>query len=251
MAFTQVYLVSDVLETVADSEVKAAEAKLNTTFPAGYTEYVTTLGRGTYSGYVRVYLPDQILSEHSKVQARWKEHYFWDQGDTDMDRQRVLESMILGDTTAGDELIFHPQRPNAIYVLPHEEEEVYQAGANLEAAIDWLCHSGTLTEPLSFEYFESWKDRAEIKLDASDQHTLEEIKDLIQGLKMHDHIEENEDDGLLNVFVKDFGGQVVCFIDPDTASQITIYHDRDKHTAALTTLVDTLKAAGFGERDAD
>lgn len=179
---------------------------------------------------------------------RWKEHYFWEPGDTDMDQQRVLEAILLGDTTAGDKLIFHPQRPDTIYVLPHEEEEIYQAGANLEATIDWLCHSGTLTEPLSFDYFESWKDRAEIKLDSSGQQTLDEIKDLIQGLKLHDHIEENEDDGLLKVFAKDFGGLLVGFIAPDTGSRITIYHDRDKHTVALTTLVDTLKAAGFEER---
>jgi hypothetical protein len=51
------YLVFDDLKTVPPSEVADAAARLGLTFPDGYAEYVTELGEGLLSDYLRIWPP--------------------------------------------------------------------------------------------------------------------------------------------------------------------------------------------------
>ena len=64
------------------------------------------------------------------------------------------ETVIIGDTLDGDELIVHPANPERIYVLPRHSEDIHVAGDGLPAAVEWLCGSGTLTEPFEERDFE-------------------------------------------------------------------------------------------------
>src|SRR6185312_16855775 len=132
------------------AEVDTAEAQLGIRFPTGYREYVTRFGEGVLGGCdVRIYPPRRILSgvnNLSEWRQRIEEYWFWDAGRDVMSKERALQSVIIGDTLDGDELIVHPDNPERVYVLPRHSEDICVAGDGLPAAIEWLCSSGTLTE---------------------------------------------------------------------------------------------------------
>jgi hypothetical protein len=53
----------------------------------------------------------------------------------------------------------HPGNPERIYVLPRHSEDIYIAGDGLLAVIEWLCGSGTLTQPFTERNFEPFDSR--------------------------------------------------------------------------------------------
>lgn len=152
-----------VLSTPA--EVDQAEDRLGIRFPTGYRDYVTRFGEGLLGGsYVRIYPPRRILGGQNNL-AEWRqriaEYWFWDEGREVLTKEQALQSVIIGDTFDGDELIVHPGEPERILVLPRNSGSIYVAGIGLPEAIEWLCSSGILTEPFperKFEPFDSRRD---------------------------------------------------------------------------------------------
>ena len=156
--FENVTVVGGPLALSTSVEVDAAEAQLGIRFPIGYREYVTRFGEGVLGGYyIRVYPPGRILAGENNL-AEWRqrinEYWFWDDGREVLTKEQALESVIIGDTLDGDELIVHPGNPERIYVLPRHSEDIHVAGDGLPAAVEWLCGSGTLTEPFEERNFE-------------------------------------------------------------------------------------------------
>jgi hypothetical protein len=139
-------------------EVDQAEKEFGLQFPSGYREYVTRLGDGIFGGYyVRVYPPKRLLAGENNVREwreRINEYWFWDQGEPLLPKPQALESVIIGDTLDGDELVVHPSNPERIYVLPRYQEEAYHAGDGLLAALEWLSSAGILTEAYEQREFE-------------------------------------------------------------------------------------------------
>ncbi len=147
------------------AEVDVAEAQLSIRFPTGYREYVTRFGEGVLGGsFVRIYPPRRILTGDNNL-AEWRERiaefWFWDEGRDVLTKEQALESVIIGDTLNGDELIVHPDNPERIYVLPRYSENIYIAGEGLPEAIEWLCRSGTLVEPFPARDFEPFDSRSD------------------------------------------------------------------------------------------
>lgn len=145
------------------SEVDRAEARLGIRFPTGYREYVTRFGEGILGGsYVRIYSPRRIVDGPNSL-AEWRqrieEYWFWDEGREVLTKRQALQSIIIGDTFDGDELIAHPGESDRLYVLPRNSENIFVAGLGLPAAIEWLCSSGTLTEPFPERKFEPFDSR--------------------------------------------------------------------------------------------
>ena len=143
------------------SEVDALESELWITFPKGYREYVTQLGQGSLSSFVRVYPPWQIAKELTEWRRRIEKHWFWDAGRKLLPKPRAIECVIVGDTFSGDELVFHPCRPEALFVLSSESGRVFDAGPDLLTAVDWMCSSGKLTSRISELIFEPFDSRLE------------------------------------------------------------------------------------------
>ena len=161
--FDQIVIAGGPLVLSPPAEVDAAEAELGIRFPTGYREYVTRFGEGVLGGYyVRIYPPRRILSGVNNV-AEWRqrigEYWFWDAGRDVLTKDQALQSVIIGDTLDGDELVVHPDHPERIYVLPRNSEDVHVAGDGLPAALEWLCGSGTLTEPFAERDFEPFDSR--------------------------------------------------------------------------------------------
>jgi hypothetical protein len=130
------------------------------TFPDGYREYVTRLGEGVLGGdWVRIYPPWRIGRELDEWRERIRRHWFWDAGRKVLPKTRALECVILGDTTGGDELVFHPCRRDRLWVLPRDDGKVFEAGRDLLSAVEWLCGSGELIEPFAERDFEPFDSR--------------------------------------------------------------------------------------------
>ncbi|MGL4420138.1 MAG: SMI1/KNR4 family protein [Gemmataceae bacterium] len=161
--FAKVKVEGGPLVLSSQAEVDAAEAQLGIRFPAGYREYVTRFGEGVLGGsYIRIYPPRRILTGQNNLtewRDRLRQFWFWDEGAAVLTQKQVMESVILGDTLDGDELIVHPAHPERIYVLPRDSGNILVAGEGLPAAIEWLCSSGELTEAFSEREFEPFDSR--------------------------------------------------------------------------------------------
>jgi hypothetical protein len=144
------------------AEVNALESQLWITIPDSYREYVTKLGEGVLGGsFVRVYPPWRILKEINEWRERIRKYWFWDKVRKLLPKERALESVIVADTLNGDELVFHPSRPDRFFVLPRDSEKIYQVGPKLLDAVEWMCSSGKLTERFKERNFEPIDSRAE------------------------------------------------------------------------------------------
>lgn len=145
---------------VADSDVTAAEAALNTRFPNGYREFITTYGRGLLGGLIRIAVPADLLSGERSVpewRKRIDEYWFWDNTAELLPKPHALECVVLADTVGGDELIFHPAAPDRLYVLAHDFDDTHLVSTTgLEAAVDWFFTSGKLDEPFEDDSFEPY-----------------------------------------------------------------------------------------------
>jgi hypothetical protein len=173
--FSNVTVVGGPLVLSSPIEVDAAEAQLGIKFPEGYREYVTQFGEGVLGGsYVRIYPPGRILNGSNNL-VEWRqridEYWFWDDGKDVLTKEQALESVIIGDTLEGDELIVHPSNSERVFVLPRNSEDVYVAGDGLPAAIEWLCGSGTLTDAFAERDFEPFgsETNSEVDTDEGDE----------------------------------------------------------------------------------
>jgi len=160
MTLADITAVIGVVAPVSDEAVSGVEETLGATFPPGYREYVTALGEGVLGGtYIRVYPPRRVLEEYGEAQQRWSEYWFWDAGRDVLTKEEALTCIIFGDTLDGDELVFQPQQPGHIFILPRQSGAIYDAGSDLFCAIEWLCGSGILTEPFTGREFEGFDTR--------------------------------------------------------------------------------------------
>lgn len=135
-----------------EEEILACEKTLNVTFDEDYKDYVQKYGSGILGGtYIRVYLPETIVLTLEEWKNRIKEYWFWDEGKEVLIKDEVLNSIRIGDTFDGDEIVLLNSQ---YYILPRNSEMIYKAGNTLEEAINWLCSSGILTEAFTEREFE-------------------------------------------------------------------------------------------------
>jgi hypothetical protein len=242
-----VYRVFDDLKTARPDEVDASASRLGVTFPAGYRDYVTELGEGTLSGYLRLWLPSKLEGEQAELRRMFGSSFFWDE-DGPITSKVVDELVFLGDTMVGDHLVFHPSRPDDLFVLPRHQDRIYPVGPGLEAAIDWLCDSGVLTRVITCRYFEPPGERDTIA--RTIPLPFLEVRDALIDLEIHDHVafeespddddqvfevmfqvddgdfEEAEGDASIMLLVKEFGGNVFASNDATDpgSTEIIITH---------------------------
>lgn len=133
-------------------EILACEKTLNIVFDQDYKEYVLKYGSGILGGtYVRMYLPETIIMTNEDWKSRITEYWFWDEGKEILTKEEVLNSVRVGDTFDGDEIIL---LKNEYFILPRHSEMIYKLGNTLEETITWLCSSGILTDAFSEREFE-------------------------------------------------------------------------------------------------
>ncbi|WP_375182086.1 SMI1/KNR4 family protein [Chryseobacterium sp.] len=135
-----------------EQEIELCEKTLAIEFDDDYKDYVLTFGNGILGGtYIRMYLPKRIMNTLSKWKNRITEYWFWDEGKDILTKDEVLNSVRVGDTFDGDELILYK---SYYYILPRHSEKIYKIGKTLDEMITWLCSTGILTEPFVERDFE-------------------------------------------------------------------------------------------------
>ncbi len=138
------------LSTVAAVEQLEQAFKINV--DPDYKEYVTRYGCGILGGtYVRVYVPETIQALQPEWRERITQYWFWEEGKEVLTQEQALESVIMGDTFDGDEIILYNQQ---YYILPRHAEMIYHTGNTLGGTIDWLCTVGILTAAFAERDFE-------------------------------------------------------------------------------------------------
>ena len=158
MQLTEVRIVNAASRHPTAAEVLAVEHKFGLSLPGGYSEFMTTLGAGILSQFIRVYPPAKVESEIEEWRERIAKYWFWGEGSDLLTQEQALEALVFADTVAGDEFVVHPGGAGRILVLPRHSDQIYIAGGDLWAMVEWTLSTGVLCEPtfdLSFEAFRS------------------------------------------------------------------------------------------------
>ena len=180
MNIEDVHISEKPLVVASPMEVEGLESQLWITFPVGYREYVTTLGEGLLSDFVRIYPPWRIEEDLKDWRRRINKFWFWDKGRELLPKERALECVIVGDTMNGDELVFHPTRPSSLFVMPRGGEKIFLAGDNLLGAVDWMCSSGKLAKRFTKREFEPFDSRKEAIGKASANRKGEALDEILE-----------------------------------------------------------------------
>lgn len=271
MLLDDVYLISDKLDLATEAQVEAAEADLKARFPNGYLDYVTTLGTGTLNGQIRVLPPTEIVEktkEYRTIEAEGaadaeKSGFsVWESIEVGLDLlppDRWLTAVLLIDTSDGHRIVYHPDAPDDLIFIPHEEMEVYRAGGTLNEAIAWLLDSGPwgtsvhtsvlmsdghfIERPV--RYFEPDSDREHISFNLQGTGAFAQVRAHLVDLALQQpdntlFVSETftDEDGtkgeVLHFFVQEYSGAIWCNDSPI----IQISYDRARHTPSLDQLVD-------------
>lgn len=261
--FENTYLVTDKLSTSSADEVDAAEAQLATSLPAGYPEYVTTLGKGEYCGYINVFSPTIIVNNQLGKKPPLEEFcHLWDGAEFGITPERLAKAILIATSIDGDWVVFEAGVPDAVYVLPESEEVIYKAGPTLMDALTWLY------EPQGrprFRYFDSGIDQKPEALPTNLRLSLDKFRDWLVALGGYDHLEETWNDnpgvsmemyrllegrmdliapelGHIMAFYKSFGGCVWASVDGGGRVSAQFVHDADSSTDIMQQILDYLQS---------
>jgi hypothetical protein len=238
-----IYIVNPTLKTATSAAVEAAERKLKAKFPTGYAEFVTQFGEGLYCTYMRVYPPGRIVKENPEFQQRIREYYFWDKGAKVLAKERALESIRIADTLDGDELIFHPTRPDELFVLPRHADKVFAAGRTFDEALEWLCRFGKVGKD---RYFDSSVGCKSIEIAMGEKRPpLKKLRDTLLALKLHAKVAQASD--LLQIFMPDLAGEVAIG-GPAGEYAVSINTGRSAKRDAVKRVIDALAGMGMYEQ---
>ena len=261
--FENTYLVTDKLVTFSAKEVDAAEAQLNTAFPAGYREYVTTLGKGEYCGFVWLYGPSEVVNSRAVRQSELTEYaHFWEDGYDVLSVDLLRGCIVVGASIDADLIVFHPDAPDEVFELPRHDSVINKIGDSLGAAAAWYRQQRLKSD---FGYFESHIDRKGETLPGALNLSLDSLRDWLQALGQHDHLEEvwNDNPGVsidvyrllkgrmdlvapelgeVTAFYKSFGGYVSAYRDGIGRVSARLVHDTDLNTDTMQTILEYLRS---------
>ena len=174
MNIDDIKIVGSPLVLASPKDVRALEQELWITLPQGYFDYITRLGEGVLGGsLVRIYPPWRIRKELNDWRERINTYWFWEKGEKILPKARAVECVIVGDTVIGDELVFHPCRPNHLFVLPRNSDRIFEPGEDLLSAIEWMCSSGKLCRAFKKREFEPFDTRLETETEPETEKVVD------------------------------------------------------------------------------
>lgn len=161
-------------------EVDRVEAHFGTPFPKGYREIMTRFGVGVVNDYLRFYEPKRIIEElDSEFRSRWEEYFFWDEN-PELTKEQVLQSIIFADTIYGDELIFLPGDPDAIYLLARHDYGLPRIGADIPEAVAHLFkddpNAGAV---MARPYFQAFGLKTQVHAKAAAADVFGQVRDIV------------------------------------------------------------------------
>lgn len=235
MLFDEVHIVTPTLKTANKDAVANAAKALNVSFPVGYEEFVTRFGKGIFSNWVRVYMPDRIVAEITEFRERWAEFYFWEEDK----KTEILESLILADTVEGDELLYHPTL-NKFYYLPRGGERTWDPGSTFIEAIQFSRKSGKVMSFNSGLNRSSQTYCGEIVL-----RTLCEKLSSLPVVSITDISDEDTEDPFFEAFVSEICGSIVVESedwDETAETEAFVEYDATSDPSAIAKITSILES---------
>jgi hypothetical protein len=172
-----------------------------------------------------------------------------------LSRKKVLESVVIADTYGGDEFIFHPDQPDAIYVLERGGDHIYKAGSSLPEALEWFCTSGKLTRKTdehSFRPYTASTTDVYVR-PPGDGPFPDDLSERIKALGIHDRVRREVEDPTARhpqvrttFVVKAIGGEVVC--EEGDYGEVLLQYEEGCRAKPLKLLLALLQEAGLRKR---
>lgn len=153
MDLKQVIVVSTILKPVELSDVIALETALAIKLPSGYTEFITTFGSGSYADLFYIFTPAEIAAQHRQVQASWRQYarqFFYDYGSQPLPETALYESIIVGVSHNGDEVVYHPSDQNQLYILPRHSNFISKVTNDFSDLHTWSINGKDHQRPKTF-----------------------------------------------------------------------------------------------------
>jgi hypothetical protein len=247
VAFDDIYVVSDRLETASARELALAEGEIGGRLPTGYSEYVQRFGRGLLNDLLRVMLPGDVVSALAGWRVTKSEYWYWDDLHPDVSRGRVLDSVPLADTANGDALCFHRDDPDMVIVLPRDEQRIYVAEPGLVGAVDWVFSSGVLQRPERPSAFECALGRKHVRHQSSGSADLVRVREELLALGTHALVDQTYDDHSV-VYFTSIQGRVALLRLANGEVDALITHDEGIPTSSLNEIQKVLERAGLPHR---
>jgi len=276
MLLDDVYVVSDARALATDAQIAEAETALGARVPAGYRAYMMTLGAGELNETVRVLPPDELVRRtrdfrgvQANLTAGAEEDGYsrWDLFDASLallPPDRLLSSVLVIDAGEGDEIVYHPDAPGDLFLLPHEDGTVVRVGGTLDEALARVlgdAQRGVRTRVLTaaevfedrdggFSYFEPDPARERLMLTLNRAVPFAEVRAVLQAEALR-HAPASllvseaytHPDGrpgeILRLFVRAYGGAIWCHQGLPDGAGITVHlsYDRRRRTRDVDRLL--------------
>ena len=190
--------------------------------------------------------------------------YSWDGREFGLSAEKIARAIPIANSMDGHWVIFETGFPDAVYVLPRDEQIVVKAGTMLMDALTWLY------EPEGnprFRYFNSKIDQKHMPIPSNVTLSYEELREWVLGLHQHDHIEEisrpNDafgkmthalsvggkvqiaqpgEEKYLMAFFKCFSGYVMCYTDLFGQFNLQVAHDSTTDDSTLQLMSEFLQS---------
>jgi hypothetical protein len=147
MIFDQVHLISRHVQPIPLAQVIQVEKALGIQLPEGYRRFITRWGLGVYCDLFWIYAPDQIMQSYHKYRKAWKNfshfdvqgkrHWLYEGSEGILDESQLQESIVIGDSSDGDKLVFFPCQHNKIYILPRNSRTITWIKADFSDLHRW------------------------------------------------------------------------------------------------------------------
>ena len=268
----QIYLVSDTLVRATDDQIEMAETALGTRFPPGYRDYVATFGAGYLNERVRVVPPTEIVDQTDEFRERMQFLYgdqtcgydpfgLFEEGLDLLPPDRLFACILLIDAGDGHEIIYHPDNPDDIFLLPHEQDRIDRIGSSVAEALGWFLdwnQYGRRTLILTPEghfverpirWFEPDREPEQMVFELGSTVTFAEVRaQLMHHALQHPTSvlcvsepyvdDEGKERDVLRLFDHDSGGAVICSEGfPLSGIHARIVFDRDRYDETIEALI--------------
>ena len=223
------------------AEVAVLESELGVRMPTGYDEYVRRLGDGALGHLVRVYPPTTLGTRTSEWRARVQEYWFWDTTAAGVEPESFQDrGVVVADTFDGDELCFLPEDPDALFLLPRDDDDVVPAGPGLLPALDWLLGGdfNPWVEGWTFEAFGG--ERREVRREVKPGLDLAGAAHAIADLGEHAHVVELG--SRTTFFLPALGGRLSLYQLDGRAPSLDLSHDPEADPATVARVLAALGA---------
>jgi hypothetical protein len=239
-----IYIVSDKLVPVTQEQLDSARAALGTEFPPGFDEFMLKFGKGDYAGYLRPYNPERIVSELSSNREAFATDY-WTEGKlrlTDAERAALIP---FADTIDSDMFAFLPKKPEQIFVLPRQSQELFKTGPTFIHLLNWAANSGELVEPFDLKYFQPWNENASLRLNnPARAYDVDEIESFFKTIGAPDYRVRGKKQQSIDFFIRKYGAHL-SYLLMDDYQQFIVGFDSPCAAQFLSLLTRALAGKGF------